>query len=185
MENTFNDLLRTCSSNQARRLQRINTEEFYLLSFETQNTSNVNSVFKIAGSTQNVYTIKLYKNNTFFCDCLDSKSHCQTLGCVCKHICFIVCKIGKIFDSTFFIERKLTNEQVELLINKLQFTHEDIVDEELVIKFSKLLNDKKETAELFKKRREILPEDECSVCYDSLTNNKHIVACPTCKNWFH
>ncbi len=189
MENTLDGLCRQITnSNQVRRLNRLFNEEFYLLSFSKDDTSsNKYGKFNIAGSTKNVYTINWYKDNSFFCDCPDQKSYCQKLNCVCKHVCFIVCRIGKMYDHNFFKNKKLSNTQADLLLQRLE--HFDIdpnaIDTDLACKFAKLLNDSTETKKSFNNGRTIIDDDECPICYDNLKGGKELLACPTCKQWVH
>ena len=52
-------------------------------------------------------------------------------------------------------------------------------------KISKLLYDKETSKTLFTNGKDICNDDDCSICYDILKNDKKLVTCPTCKNWFH
>lgn len=202
MTTSLDNLIRNVSNlNQVRRLDKLHNEEFYLLSFTKDDTNtNKHGTFNIAGSTKNVYTITWYKNwykdVSFFCNCPDQKSYCQKLNCVCKHVCFIVCRIGKIFDSNFFNSRKLSDEQSLILDHKLGHYEidTDAVDTDLICKFSKLMNESNQTKKTFNNGREILEDDECPICYTELidtttngnTKKKQILlACPTCKQWVH
>jgi hypothetical protein len=65
--------------------------------------------FHILGSmkehegTREEYNIAMFNGTpTFNCSCLDFKLNAHKKGHVCKHICFIVCKLGGIYDPAFF-----------------------------------------------------------------------------------
>ena len=88
------------NSNQGTRLSKLLREEFYLLSYEALVDNKKKGIFKVAGSTKNVYTVTWY-NNSFFCDCPDQKNYCKKQNCICKHVCFVVCRIGKVYSKDF------------------------------------------------------------------------------------
>jgi hypothetical protein len=57
-------------------------------------------VFKICGSTKNIYTVEL-KNNTITCDCPDYESGCVKYQVICKHCCFVLFKVLRLLDDIF------------------------------------------------------------------------------------
>ena len=62
---------------QHNRLQKLFIDQFYLLDI-INNSSDF--IFKIAGSTNNVYSVKIFKNyneNKIICDCPDAKKWCN------------------------------------------------------------------------------------------------------------
>ena len=128
------------------------------------------------------YEIRIYNNSpkgTFWCSCLDHKFNSSKKGTVCKHICFIVCKILKLLDPNFFETKKLTKEQLDSLIEKLSSKDLAQIDKSLVNKIIKI------TLETFKNF--VKPSDEgdsCPICFDDI-NEKTKVACPMCHNYIH
>jgi hypothetical protein len=45
------------------------------------------------------YIVSLYSNGDITCNCPDYSKHCIKKNCLCKHICFILFKFGKLFDN--------------------------------------------------------------------------------------
>lgn len=48
------------------------------------------------------YQVLMGHDGTFECSCMDFRTNCPRQQKVCKHICFVVCKFGKIYDAGFF-----------------------------------------------------------------------------------
>lgn len=48
------------------------------------------------------YQVLMSHEGTFECSCMDFRTNCPRQQKVCKHICFVVCKLGKIYDAAFF-----------------------------------------------------------------------------------
>ena len=115
---------------------------------------NKNS-FEIVGLS-GVYTVTLIEN-TLSCTCLDFLTHAKKYGVVCKHICFVVCRFGKIFDGKFFDTKKLNDVQVAKLTGG---TPARII--------GGYVDD----------------DTECPICYVPLRNFL-VVTCPACKNDVH
>ena len=66
-----------------------------------KNTYNYDHlVFKICGSTKNIYTVKL-KNHAITCDCPDYVSGCAKYQVICKHCCFVLFKVLRLLDDIF------------------------------------------------------------------------------------
>jgi hypothetical protein len=130
------------------------------------------------------YDIKLFSNSekgTFWCSCPDHKFNSSKKGTVCKHICFIVCKIMKILRPSFFVDKKLTSEEIEKLITKLT-TSNIWTDASVVQKLQKI------TLETFMNfTKELDEDDSCPICYENMDPNKKdlLLACPACHNYVH
>lgn len=129
------------------------------------------------------YEVKVFDSltkGTFWCSCADHKFNSAKKNIVCKHICFIVCKVLKILQTYYFETKKLSHEHLLQLLGKFDINSEIWKDSKLVRKSSKI------TIQDFK----IFPEniiDTCTFCYDDMTNNdKQIsVSCPLCNHCFH
>jgi hypothetical protein len=128
------------------------------------------------------YQIKMYKHSdkgTFWCSCPDHKFNSSKKGTVCKHICFIVCKILKFLDPEFFSTKKLTKEKLEQLVNKLSSKDLAEIDKSFINKIQKI------SIELFRNFvKQIDNDDSCPICFDDL-ESKSKVACPMCHNYIH
>lgn len=128
------------------------------------------------------YEVKIYKDSpkgTFWCNCADHKFNSSKKGTSCKHICFLVCKVMKIFDVNFFNTKKLNQQQIDALIQKL--TSDSIwKDASIAKEFEKI------TLDTFKNFMKQL-EDCCPICFNDLEENEKplLLACPTCHNYTH
>ena len=128
------------------------------------------------------YEVKIYKDSpkgTFWCNCADHKFNSSKKGTSCKHICFLVCKVMKIFDLNFFATKKLNQLQIDALIQKL--TSDSLwKDSSLAKEFEKI------TLDTFKNFMKQL-EDCCPICFNDLEENEKpiLLACPTCHNYTH
>lgn len=118
---------------------------------------------------------------TFWCSCAEHKFNSKKNNTVCKHICFIVCKVLKILQLYFFDNKKLSKEHLNLLLEKFNKTSEFWNNDEYVKKIKKF------TINNYKIFRNNINES-CVFCYDDIDDNVDknlIVSCPNCKNCFH
>ena len=128
------------------------------------------------------YEIKILQNEptTFWCSCIDHKLNSAKKHTVCKHIAFVVCKVMKVFELSFFDTKKLSIEQLQLLLAKFS-------DKSELWKNKDLVRDIKEiTLDTFKNF--LVPiDDVCTFCYDQMTDDDKPVAlcCPMCNHCFH
>ena len=167
---------------QKTRITKSLYQAFYLL-----NTAYVRHgyVLKITGSTLNVYTITIFENE-ITCDCPDSDfSNMNNL--YCKHVCFVICYIAKIYNEDLFITRKFSSKELRQLNNRLLFgiDDSDIANSMLTRRFeyinSNIIFDKN-----FDEKNARNLEDDCLICFTSLSNTEDkICKCPTCFNAIH
>jgi len=186
---------------QQNRYQKIFTEPLYLIDLKKEEDK---SVFLISGSTKNVYEI-IYKNKKFQCNCPDAKSWSKKHHVVCKHICFVLFRVSKMFvklgdkiyfgfdmekSTLFFDIHKLNDIEQEFMdnfISKRQIGN-DVMNEGLKEKYLETVN--VPPTQIFQKSTKILEtSDECPICYDVLLNEEYtieiLLSCPDCKNYVH
>jgi hypothetical protein len=164
---------------QYQRILRGLQHPIYLLHF-----SIADKELKLAGTTKNVYTVKY--DPVLACDCPDGKIVGRGGPFLCKHVCFVICKIGKFYDQEIFETFKLSSEQGPLLEQKLMQVwngDEGIIDMLLVDRFQKMElaghgSDGDPPGRL------LSDEDECPICYDKLKGTS-ITACNECGNYVH
>ena len=166
-------------------------DKLFLLDVEKEDDDNIK--LKICGTTKNVYCIEIRTENdnssTITCDCYDMKTNCVEKNLICKHICFVYCKIIKNLDigSDFFVSHVLTHgEKRRLLFNLECLTKTDsIFDEDLAEKF-KMLTTKEEKEKDIEKKDKLVRniDDDCPICFTELKNDE-IVECFICKNGVH
>jgi hypothetical protein len=55
-------------------------------------------IFYILSKTLNIYSVSINKeNNEINCDCPDSKDFCLKYDCICKHSCYILFNVLKVY----------------------------------------------------------------------------------------
>jgi uncharacterized Zn finger protein len=132
------------------------------------------------------YDVKLYKPNSnvkgsFWCSCPDHKFNSSKKQMVCKHVCFVVCRVGKIIDHEFFNTKQLSEEQYAILLSRLDNTHHLLRD----LTISRPTQENKLL--IFKQREKVISEEDmCPICYDALDADcDQTLSCPTCLNYVH
>lgn len=181
--------------NQNAIINRISTDADYAKVYLQKYEVNINikkptlmGTIRILGNynaskkIREAYDVKILKNEpkgTFWCSCADHKFNSSKKNIVCKHICFIVCKVALILQPYFFETKTLSTEHLELLLTKISNNSEMWKDKKLV-RTSNIISIKD-----FEPKREI--DELCTFCYDALSENDReiTVSCPLCKNCFH
>ena len=120
-------------THQIRRLYKARHEHLFLLDYSMSKDNKLNSIleFKICGSTKNVYTITL-KDRKLTCDCPDNFSGCRYYNVICKHSCFVLCKVLKGSESIFEPLKNLNNmiindHYMKQILNEFSKLNERIV----------------------------------------------------------
>jgi hypothetical protein len=201
--------LESISSQQQTRILKVYNEEYYVLDHNiTEDKINIH----ISGSSKSVYTISITKNTgKIWCDCPDSKSHAARHNCICKHCCFVMLKIGKIYTPIVYTSKNCTQIEQEQIVSRLLKVTSSIrevgvegeedsslVNMSLKMKYLTLKDGKKEEkkeekeenkeeikkTKFDKSEKELTEEDECPICFDILLNTD-TKSCPTCHNHIH
>ena len=169
------------SNNQILRIRKSSYQCFFLLK-STFTNDGKDCELKITGSTLNVYTITI-KDSIFRCDCPDF-GFSDRNGMFCKHICFVICYIGKIKNDRIFLSRILNDEEEKQIFERLSLINTHINDDENIIcrSFSEKYEAiKDETTE----KNDNIPiqarnlDDDCAVCFLPLVESEHVVATTT------
>ena len=146
-------------------------------------TINILGQYNDTKKKRESYDVKVLKNEpkgTFWCSCADHKFNSTKKGIVCKHISFIVCKVMKILQLYYWDTKILSDEHLQLLLDKFNKNSDFWNNKDLVRDLKELsLN----TFKTFLKPI----EDTCTFCYDDMTDaDKNIaLCCPNCKHCFH
>jgi len=120
--------MRPIHENQYHTLSTLSQEESEMsLANYKKNTSTIRRLANVEGTfyihgTERIYEVKLYKQGmnekgSFSCNCPDHKFNSKKKDIVCKHICFIVCKVANIQDVAYFQSKQLTQEQFDAVVN--------------------------------------------------------------------
>lgn len=169
-------------------LARDEDSRIYLENYEKNdksNKKNLEGTFTVLGSIRNdrreQYEIRFFQPHSndkgmFYCSCPDHKFNSSKKNIVCKHICFIVCRVGKILDTRFFETKQLSERQFEALIAKIENKKELLSDRSLSKAASR--------AQFHVLTKEISADDQCPICFDEMTTDD-VVSCPSCANYIH
>lgn len=188
------------NQNQVTILNRIITDKeyskIYLSGYEpnpnrTGKNADLIGTVKVLGTynekkaCREEYEIKLLATSPkgmFWCSCADHKFNSTKKNIVCKHICFLICKIAKLLKPEVFENKKFSDQDLAVLLAKLTASGDgDIWSDKTV---AKILG--KITLETFKQFVKAI-EDCCPVCFNDLeeADKPDLLSCPTCKNYIH
>lgn len=159
-------------------------------------TQGLGMEYKVTGSSYDVYTINVAMNNTISCDCPDALCDCNGAGCYCKHICYVLIKVGKLSDPSVFQRKQLTSYEKNQLFNRTLniMTDIDVVNPVLVDAFrnaQKAIDNQTQSVHITNKIFDAMDarnlDHDCAVCYNKLEKGKEtgMCCCPTCNNAFH
>ena len=166
------------------RIKKSMYQNFYLLHTVFNETG---FDLKVTGSTLNVYTVRL-SETLFKCDCKDF-DYCNIHDIYCKHICFVICYIGKLRDEKIFTDRVINSNQIRHLSQRLQmecYNDPNIVNNMLINRFQTLTKSLNEPADRFKPvdNPPNFHDNDCVICCLSLTF-ENILRCPDCLKIIH
>lgn len=184
---------------QIYRYDKLFSDTIYVLN---KNVDNNTLIFDISGSTKNIYKVKIYPiSKMIFCNCPDSKSHTKKLGVICKHSCFVLFKVLKLFsniediDSINYFQRLyFTDEQfntIKINFNNINISlSSDIVNLEYTQKYQELIKNNIHNTDNNTITPRINCDMYCSICYDDYTKNELTNydinrQCAICKTIFH
>lgn len=171
-------------NNQLLRFEKLNSEDFYLLD---KNSDDSKLIFKICGSTKNVYETKIYfKSKMIFCNCPDSKSWAKKMGVICKHSCFVLFKVLRLKINKMEYFRKLIfdnsqMEEIKCCYDKLNLLNieQDFINKNYISKFNSLQNNNTGKEIIIDEQNK--NDDFCAICYEDFENIKNIKENFQCK----
>jgi len=200
---------------QSTRINKVYEEEYYVLD---QNIDETKINIFISGSSKSVYTISINKlesesgSGKIWCNCPDNKSHAARHNCICKHCCFVLLKIGRIYDIDCIKNKRLSTSQQNQVVTRLskvlnrnnsvevneEVDEEELINKELQLKYLSLTSSTKEDTKGEEKKeeekkcctkfdkndKEIEEDEECPICFDYLKEGE-VKSCPDCKNFVH
>ena len=199
---TIEELIqRVPNEHQRQALQKLvlraEEDQIYLTDY-VPNTSNdrrrqqVEGTFTLFGTYNPAkrcrpeYQVKLYKQGqdekgSFWCSCPDHKFNAGKKDMVCKHICFLVCKVGKILDPGFFASKRLSADQWECFLQKIDSSQQAIARGAIQVPLADVSR-----ARFEQRMKEITPDDVCPICFDSMMDEGvPVLSCLMCKNAAH
>lgn len=167
------------------------------------------NMYNIHCNNYNISTSYDHEHHSFDCSCKDFTTRSKFEKKVCKHICFIICKFGQIFDADYFnSENKIlnTNELSSILDKARLLDNFNINDDTLenLSKISLLTESNNYLIDCFKldslldvqikksfivdnktilQNKEKIDDFICAICCDSNINT--LLACPDCSKYIH
>lgn len=180
--------------NQNKRYAKIYNDPLFLIPPIDSSDDDRRFVFKIVGSTRNVYTVIIdrHKRN-ITCDCPDNHSWAKKLGCICKHCCFVLFKVlGRspftdvCWDSLTVYEEVMT-KIAKTIANRIESRYESM---HLTQRYNAIINGDDNTTTTITEftcddaNVDVIDEDDnCPICFDILSTG--LVKCPQCRNVIH
>lgn len=189
--------------------------QLYLSSYEPaavggpRGSQDVEGTFTVLGSmrkgVRESYSIKWYKTTavgkpSFWCNCPDHKFNSTKKNMCCKHICFLVTRVGRILDPAFFESKRLTVEQhaafAAIVRDAAVFADGSRERERIAARVASAARDAALAAEMAAMSRQearavfevprkpVATEDMCPICYDVMEGCVNL-NCPTCSNNVH
>lgn len=196
-------------THQIRRLNKAKRESLYLLDYSISKDERLNSIleFKICGSTKNIYTVTL-KDRQLKCDCPDNFAGCRYFNIICKHSCFVLCKVLKgcesIFNPLKTRDNMLINDiYMKNILNEFSKLNERIQNQtqnyviskkDLIDKYKKIQKQESEPKKnepyksIFKYDGDLSEKHEselCGICFNELKLDTLMAMCPDCHNIIH
>lgn len=143
------------------------SNDIYLSNYiNTDESLNIEILGSKKNKKRETYKITLI-NKKFNCTCKDYEFRGKKLNIVCKHICFVVCKVANVFDLVYFQTKIFSNKNKEILLNILNKPKLCINSE-------------------FKVNKDIDLNDICPICCELFNESKQILlSCPCCKKSTH
>lgn len=143
------------------------SSDIYLSNYiNTDESLNIEILGSKTSKGRETYNITLIENK-FKCNCKDFQFRSKKNNIVCKHICFVVCKVANIYDLIYFQTKIFSEQNKKKLINVLNKPKLCINSE-------------------FKVNEIIDLNDMCPICCEPFNESKQILlSCPYCKKSVH
>lgn len=175
----------TCPQNIMDRVDRVMSQRFFMIDRQ-RNSEDLREVFKVLGSTGNVYTVTVDKLPS--CDCPDASK-----GNHCKHILFIFLKVLNVsVDSKGWYQKALISAELQEIFDNAPPNPANVVSQRLKEAYGDIAGTSSsqgpsKSAQPPEGRRKFEEDDECAVCYETLKDvpDSDLVWCGTCKNALH
>lgn len=144
------------------RINRALNERIYLL--KAEQLSN-NWRFEVKGQSNKIYKVNIINSDKCTCTCMDFILRKNA----CKHLIFITERIAKISLITYYMinNNQLDSVNFDLLSDKLK---------------DKLISKPIQTDD---SKRIAGADEECFICFESLSGETLVQCITTCKNYFH
>jgi hypothetical protein len=200
---------RLATAHQLSRFKKVFVEPFFLLGAEVCEAGSGSGSaerrlhFTISGATQNAYDVYVHADGRIRCSCMDAATHCARLGCACKHTYFLGYRVMRLERATFVTDGRLLPEELQAASDSIArgtFWEQgagrrpDVREALSPTDVDRLCEGMARVTvaraaappDFSRVLRDVLPGDECPVCYDALsTSGRRLVGCPDCGNGVH
>ena len=166
-------------------------DKIYLSGYEQNKDNkkkNVIGTIKVLGTMKKdkreAYDIKIFdetqEKGTLWCSCAYQKFSAGKQNTCCKHITFVIIRVMKYYNTQFFETKRLSRENIMLLISKL--STDNIMLDIDIAKIPKVIS-----LNSYKQFVKDVKDEDCAICCMSLEDNReqNNVVCITCKNDVH
>ncbi|KAG8925951.1 hypothetical protein FRC01_009509 [Tulasnella sp. 417] len=175
----------SCPQNIMDRVDRVMSQRFFMIDRQ-RNGEDLREVFKVLGSTGNVYTVTIDKLPS--CDCPDASK-----GNHCKHILFVFLKVLSVpVDSKGWYQKALISSELQEIFDNAPPNPANVASQRLTEAYGDVTGASSskgpsKSAQPPQGRRKFEEDDECAVCYETLKDvpDSDLVWCGTCKNALH
>jgi len=171
----------SCPANIRERMERVLTQRFFLIERE-RSGEELREVFKVLGSTGNIYTVLIDKLPS--CDCPDASK-----GNHCKHILFVYLKVLNLpLISTHWYQKALLTEELAEIFRSAPTNPTVLASKRVRDAFSKAEGKSTDPAPEVNNRRIPGADDDCPICYESMGGSvdvKKLTFCEQCGNALH
>lgn len=193
--------------NALRRLTlRDESSQIYLSAYERNESTDrhlagLEGTFTVFGTMKaagrEAYSVKFFKplahdRGSFWCSCPDHKFNSGKKNMVCKHICFLVCRVGRILDPAFFETKQFTEEQFagfkERVSQAVIFSAASspaALAAEAAAEGPVAIATPRRENKFRTITRTLTEEDMCPICCDCVGDVTGLIACPDCTNVVH
>ena len=181
---------RGVSGDQFKRFERMYYEPIFLMnaSFGAGGAAR----FSVSGSRADTYIVSISPpgdgdgGGRTSCTCMDWSTNCRRLGCVCKHVCFVLFKVLHLSSADFFVDNRVPESDVTRALEDISRgrvrDEEDALDHML----DGLSLGAPKVVDFVTAQRAIEDGAECPVCYDTLVDGaRENRYCPDCRNAIH
>ena len=79
-------------------------------------TANISELIGKKTSKTRNYEVDIYKSGSVACSCSNFK---RNKNIFCKHLCYLVCSIGKVIKLGFFENKKLSNDEINKITEQI------------------------------------------------------------------
>jgi hypothetical protein len=189
-------------------------DQMYFVNFErvnvTRGTARQKAVigkFTILGAVgargeRSCYTVSISdpgridaEGRTFDCDCPAHRFQRGGSYAACKHICFVLCRVVGYVSEPFFMNYRLDEAEVKMILDQMSASREDILQSVEANRHSSQIAmgggaGAGEPSHLIRRSdfltsKRSLEKVECPICFELVVEGDGRVNCPDCENHVH